>query len=192
MDSHRAEPLLVLVAPGDGMRVDLAYASKNNFCGRAIYRRHLCLLRPQAAHALSRAGTILFEQGLSLCVRDAFRPALAQAILWDAALDKSFVADPRLGSTHTRGIAVDVELRGLDGSALDMGSAFDEMSPASAHGARNIPPPAAALRRILAHAMQTAGFDALPHEWWHYQLPHAELYPLILDSQLGPLNPMLP
>ena len=185
-------PPLCIVEPGDGILIELAYATSNNFFGSPLYRLPLCLLRPVAALSLQLAASSLWAQGYLLCVRDAFRPALAQSMLWAAATDKSFVASPRLGSTHTRGIAVDVDLRSLDGTLLDMGSSFDEMSPASAHGATGIAPLAAARRAVLAKAMERAGFERLPHEWWHYQLPQAAKYSLIADAELGALNPMDP
>ena len=89
----------------------LAYATADNFMGRSVYRNAYCYLHPDAEKALSRASLSARQAGVRLLVFDAYRPAQAQQILFDYAQDPTFVADPKRGSHHTRGCAVDVSLR---------------------------------------------------------------------------------
>jgi D-alanyl-D-alanine dipeptidase len=186
-----SRPPLLLVHPGAGIRINLAYATSENFCGQALYRRSLCLLSHKAALTLRLAASFLTPQGFSLCIRDAYRPAEVQALLWEHCSDKRFVADPAIGSVHSKGIAVDVELCTLNGAELDMGSRFDEMTTSSAHDNLFVSPAAQLHRKKLRHAMTSAGFESLDHEWWHYHLPNPSQYPIISSSDLGPINPMI-
>jgi D-alanyl-D-alanine dipeptidase len=75
---------------------------------------------------------------------------------------------------HTTGGAVDLTVIDAQGAALNMGTAFDDFSPA-AHTAyyenRRLLPKDAAIRdhrRLLYNAMTAVGFTSLPSEWWHY------------------------
>ncbi|MGQ0709474.1 MAG: D-alanyl-D-alanine dipeptidase [Rhodoferax sp.] len=175
-----------------GVVLDLRYASTHNIVGRPLYARPVCLLHRDAAAALLRASHAAQRQGWRLKIFDAFRPQEAQQLLWEHASDKAFVADPRLGSNHTRGVAVDLTL--VDAAStqeLDMGTGFDDMTPQSHHFRGDVPLPAQQHREALRCLMEDAGFEHLAHEWWHYALPAAHSYPLIVSRRLGQLNPML-
>lgn len=174
-----------------GVVLDLRYASAHNIVGRPLYARPVCLLHRDAAAALLRASQAAQRQGWRLKIFDAFRPQEAQQLLWEHASDKAFVADPRLGSNHTRGVAVDLTLVDAHGVELDMGTDFDDMSAQSHHFRTDLPGPAQAHREQLRTLMEAAGFEHLPHEWWHYALPAPHSYPLIASHKLGHLNPML-
>lgn len=65
---------------------------------------------PEAAEKLAEASRLAAAIGLRLRVLDAFRPAEAQWKLWDHTPDADFLADPRRGSPHSMGAAVDVTL----------------------------------------------------------------------------------
>lgn len=175
-----------------GVVLDLRYASAHNIVGRPLYARPVCLLHRDAAAALLRASQAAQRQGWRLKIFDAFRPQEAQQLLWDYASDKAFVADPRLGSNHSRGVAVDLTLvDACSGQELDMGTGFDDMSAQSHHFRTDVPLAAQAHREALRRLMEDAGFEHLPHEWWHYALPAAHSYPLIASRKLGHLNPMM-
>jgi hypothetical protein len=105
--------------------VDLRYATPDNFTGKTIYDHAVAYLHLDALAALTRAAELAAAQGLRLRVLDAYRPSAAQWRLWAALPDPRFVADPRLGSMHTRGVAVDLTLCDENGEPLDMGTAFD-------------------------------------------------------------------
>jgi D-alanyl-D-alanine dipeptidase len=160
--------------------IDLRYATADNITGAPLYGRALCLLHPEAAAALHRAAAIAEGVGLRLLVWDAFRPVEAQWALWRALPDPRWVAGPRRGSHHNRGVAVDLTLAGRA-----MGTRFDEATPQSAHGATDIPEEAQRNRLMLAGIMTAAGWELDAFEWWHYQLPEAFRYPVLSDSVLG-------
>jgi zinc D-Ala-D-Ala dipeptidase len=176
---------LVEILPGrSGLRIDLAYARADNVTGRPIYARSRCLLLPQAAALLDRAAELARPHGLSLKIFDAYRPPEAQWVLWNAFPDPEFVADPRRGSPHSRGVAVDLTLVDSAGRELEMGTPFDDFTPASHHGSLAVPAEAQRNRALLLGLMTAAGWDFYRNEWWHYQLFNARSYPLIGDSAL--------
>src|SRR3546814_10776182 len=104
-----------------------------------------------------------------LIVYDAYRPAAVQAIFWSKLPDARYVADPSLGSNHTRGVAVDVSLLGADGEALDMGTGFDDMRDQSHHDREDLSADVQRNRQMLLGIMLQAGFRSIPTEWWHYE-----------------------
>lgn len=168
----------------DGPFFDIAYATTNNITGRPIYGRAACFLHPLAAAAFGRARAAARAIGLDVLVFDAFRPTEAQWKLWQALPDPTFIADPRLGSTHGRGVAVDLTLCTPDGVPLDMGTGFDEMTELSYHAAA-VPAAARRNRLLLLGVMVEAGFVHNEFEWWHYNLPAPDQYPLLTDGAAG-------
>jgi D-alanyl-D-alanine dipeptidase len=164
--------------------LQIAYATAANITGIPIYRRPLAYLHEDAASALNRAVALAAPLGLGFKIFDAYRPGEAQWRLWDAAPNPDFVADPRKGSPHTRGVAVDLTLIGRDGEELDMGTGFDVFSPKAHHAALDIPVEAHRNRLLLLGLMTAAGWDFYRNEWWHYQLFDAKSYPLIGDDTL--------
>jgi D-alanyl-D-alanine dipeptidase len=166
--------------------IDLRYATRDNITGRPIYRRAVALLHPRAHAALGRAADLASAQGLRLRVYDAYRPTEAQWALWEALPDPDFVADPRLGSSHGRGVAVDLGLADPSGRVLDMGTGFDDMTERSHHGRLDLPAAAQRNRALLLGIMVAAGWAHYRVEWWHYNLPDADLYPLLADGAAGP------
>lgn len=176
--------IVEISAESHGVEVALAYATPHNFTGTPVYRRAMCYLHRDAGDALARAAMLARPLGLKLRVYDALRPSEAQWVLWNHTPDPDFLADPRRGSPHSRGVAVDITLLGADGSPLDMGTAFDAFTPRSHHGATDIPVAAQRNRLVLLGLMTAAGWDFYRNEWWHYQLFDARRYPLIADAEL--------
>ena len=167
--------------------VDLAmsYATAENLMGRPIYRRAACFLHPDAAAALRRAIELARPLGLRLRIFDAFRPADAHEVIWQRYPNPTYVADPTRGSNHSRGVAVDLTLVDGNRAALEMGSGFDAFTTASHHGATDIPVEAQRNRFLFLGLMAVAGWRHNPTEWWHYQLPEPERYPLLSDAEAG-------
>jgi D-alanyl-D-alanine dipeptidase len=172
-------PLVQIVHPA--ILIDLAYATPQNFTGRVLYTDNRARLRPEAAAALLRAADSFAAIGLRLVLLDAFRPVHVQQSLWAIRPDPEFVADPAIGSDHSRGVAVDVTLADATGN-LDMGTDFDAALPQSHHDRSDIGPQAVKNRDILRHTMANAGFAANPYEWWHYALEGAARYPILQVS----------
>ncbi|MDE2227539.1 MAG: D-alanyl-D-alanine dipeptidase [Alphaproteobacteria bacterium] len=164
--------------------LDIAYATAANFTGKPVYTRPGCYLHEDAAAALRRAADLARPLGLRLKVFDAFRPSEAQWVLWNFRPDPEFLADPRKGSPHSRGVAVDLTLIDAHGRELDMGTGFDAFTPLSHHGSTAIPEAAQRNRFLLLGLMSAAGWDFYRNEWWHYQLFDARRYPLLSDADL--------
>ena len=135
--------LIEIAPPRHDVIVDLVYGRDDNFTGRRIYARPRCFLHADAAACLERAIAYAAEQGLRLRIADAFRPAEAQWALWRRAPDPAYVADPRRGSPHSRGVAVDATLVDGDGRDLDMGGPVDDLTENGHHDAPGNRPGAA-------------------------------------------------
>ncbi|HTZ79484.1 MAG TPA: D-alanyl-D-alanine dipeptidase [Stellaceae bacterium] len=166
------------------VRLDLAYATGQNVTGKPIYARAGCYLHAAAAERLQRAIDLARPLGLTLKIFDAFRPSEAQWKLWEFRPDPEFVSDPRKGSPHSRGVAVDLTLVDRHGVELDMGTGFDAFTPLSHHGSAEVSVAAQRNRLLLLGLMTAAGWDHYAMEWWHYQLFDAALYPLLSDADL--------
>jgi D-alanyl-D-alanine dipeptidase len=177
------EPRFRRLASIDGIAVDLRYASVRNFVGRDLYGALDCAwLHGEAASGVERAVAhlALHAPGVRLLVLDALRPHRVQVELWkhlDGTGLRSYIADPALGSIHSFGMALDATLVDADGSELDMGSAFDEMSELSHPRleARHLASGALAAaaqrnRALLRAALAAGGFRGIDNEWWHFDL----------------------
>ena len=164
-----------------GVPYDLRYVGSNNFSGRSLYGTLDCAwLRSEAAAGLEAAAAWLKAQrpGWRILVLDALRPQRVQEAIWRDVVGtpaQAYFANPERGSMHSHGMAVDVTLLDAHGAEVDMGSGFDEMSPAShpalhaAHLASGLlSTQQVALRDCLAQAMAQGSFAGIPNEWWHF------------------------
>lgn len=173
--------------------LDLRYATTHNFTGGVLpgYEAPVALLRREAAQALAKVAARVEAQGYRLKIWDAYRPVRATLamVAWTERqgrtdlLDDGYIARR---SRHNQGVAVDLTLvRAEDGTALDMGTPFDEFT-ARAHTA-NAAGIVAANRRILVDAMASAGFTNYTSEWWHFSYPVPD--PLPFDLPLAAWHP---
>jgi D-alanyl-D-alanine dipeptidase len=167
------------------IEIQLAYATAQNITGRPIYRRALCYLHRDAAAALARAVGFARALDLRLRIFDGFRPTEAQWRLWESYPDPTFIADPRRGSPHSRGVAIDLTLIDRRGEALDMGTPFDDLTDRAHHDSPAVSANVQRNRYILLGLMSAAGWDFYMKEWWHYQLFNARGYPLYSDRALA-------
>lgn len=177
--------LVEIAKPAYDVELFIAYATPQNFTGKPVYGRPACYLHPDAAACLAKAIDLARPLGLRFKIFDAFRPAEAQWVLWNHTPDPDFLADPRRGSPHSMGAAVDLTLIDGAGRELDMGTAFDEFTPRSHHGVLDISAEAQRNRAILLGLMTAAGWDFYRNEWWHYQLfsPRGK-YEVLSDAAL--------
>lgn len=166
----------------------LAYATTDNFTGRPVYANAHCFLHADAAEHLAHAIELAGRLGYRMLIYDALRPSEAQWALWNHTPDPDFLTDPRRGSPHSRGVAVDLTLIDDAGVPLDMGTTFDAFTPLSHHGA-NVSRDTQSNRHLLLGIMSTAGWDFYSKEWWHYQLFEPRRYPLAEDRDLD--KPMM-
>ncbi len=185
-ESSAASALVEIAAPTFDGFVDLRYATADNLTGKPIYKRPLCFLHPDAAQALRRAADLARPLGLRLYIFDAYRPSAAQWALWNHTPNTEFIADPRRGSHHSRGVAVDLTLATPAGVVLEMGTGFDAITPLSYHADTTVSPEAQRNRFLLLGLMSGAGWDFYSKEWWHYQLFQPRRYPLIEDGAQAP------
>lgn len=177
---------LVPISAADyGVEIQLAYATAENFTGRPIYRHARCYLHADAAAALRRAVVLADALGYRFRIFDAFRPSEAQWAMWNHTPDPEFLADPRRGSPHSRGAALDLTLLDAAGKALDMGTGFDAFTPLSHHASLEVSTTAQANRLMLLGIMTAAGWDFYRNEWWHYQLFNSRQYPLYSNSAVA-------
>jgi D-alanyl-D-alanine dipeptidase len=186
LPGFRAMTLVALAPPAFDVELDLAYATPSNFTGKPIYRRAAAYLHPVAAEHLTRAIALARPLGLRFRIFDAFRPSEAQWVMWNHTPDPNFLADPRRGSPHSRGAAVDLTLIDGSGNALDMGTGFDAFTPRAYHGDVEISETAQRNRLLLLGLMTSAGWDFYRNEWWHYQLFDARRFPVLSDSAVLP------
>jgi D-alanyl-D-alanine dipeptidase len=164
--------------------IALAYATAQNLTGAPIYRNPICYVNDEAAPLLLRAVDLARPLGLRLKIFDAMRPSEAQWRLWNACPDPNFLADPRRGSPHSRGAAIDLTLIDASGEALDMGTPFDAFTPLSHHGSLEVSVAAQQNRFMLLGLMTASGWDFYRNEWWHYQLFDARRFPVLGDADL--------
>jgi len=178
----RPVELVELTALDPTIRLEIRYATRDNFLSTPVYSEARAFLQRPAAEALVRAQRALRAQGFSLLIHDAYRPWWVTKLFWDATPPDrhEFVADPAQGSRHNRGCAVDLTLARLaDGRAVEMPSQYDEMteraSPAYAGGSAE----SRRLRDLLRAAMEREGFSVFESEWWHFDYSGWREYPIL-------------
>ena len=163
------------------IKLDVRYATTNNFLGSVFYREARAFLQRPAAEALVLAHRKVKEKGYGLLIHDGYRPWYVTKVFWDATPEdkKIFVANPANGSRHNRGCAVDLTLYDLaTGRPVEMVGTYDETTD------RSYPdyPGGTSLqrwhRRLLRDAMESVGFIIYEAEWWHFDYHDWRRYPI--------------
>ena len=164
------------------IQVDLVNADKNkNFFRKDFYGDLCeCYLQKEVALKLKQAQTYLRQRhpGYSLMVMDCARPRIVSRQMYEQLKNtpfKKYVANPKGGSMHNYGAAVDLTIVDEEGDMLDMGmnpfdknrielffsllnyKLFPELSQEEAQN-----------RELLKSVMQKAGFSSIALEWWHF------------------------
>jgi D-alanyl-D-alanine dipeptidase len=180
--SFRKPDLVELATLDPKIKLDIRYASTNNFLSTPMYSQARAFLQRPAAEALLRASRKLDSLRYGLLIHDAYRPWYVTKMFWDATPNdkKIFVADPKEGSRHNRGCAVDLSLYDLaTGKPIEMLGVYDEMSERSYAGY----PGGTSLQRwhreLLRQAMEEEGFQVYPFEWWHFDYKDWRQYPIL-------------
>ena len=177
----RQPDLVELISLDPTIKLDIHYASDNNFMGTPFYTQARAFLQRPAAEALVRVNRKLHEQGHGLLIFDAYRPWYVTKMFWDGTPveDHLYVANPAEGSKHNRGCAVDLTVYDLrTGQPLDMPSSYDEMSVRAHSDYAGGTPQQNANRALLRKAMEAEGFTVNPNEWWHFDYKDWRLYPI--------------
>lgn len=180
--TFRQADLVELVKLDATIRLDVRYATANNFVRRPVYSEARAFLQRPAAEALVRAHRALGAQGYGLLVFDGYRPWAVTKLFWDVTppAQRDFVANPRQGSKHNRGCAVDLSLYDVaTGSEVEMPSAYDDMSERAHPSYQGGTPAQRAARDLLRAAMEKEGFTVEPNEWWHFNYRDWRTYPIL-------------
>jgi D-alanyl-D-alanine dipeptidase len=167
---------------------DLRYATSNNFLHEQLYKNgEITVLRLVVARSLARVQQELTSMGLSLKIWDAYRPYSITVRMWDLIKDDRYVANPKRGSGHNRGIAIDLTIiNKTDGAELNMGTGFDNFSDTAHADFMKLPADILRNRKLLRTTMEKYGFNALETEWWHFYWNNSEFE--ILDIDPGKLK----
>jgi len=153
----------------------MAYATTDNFLKEKIYPCAECWLRDSAASALITANDLAKHSGYSIILYDCYRPTPLQQKMFDIFPDPKYVADPKKGSIHNKGCAVDVSLADINGP-LDMGTEFDDFSEKAHPDYAELSAEVKANRKLLRDIMREAGFEPYKYEWWHFNLKNAKQF----------------
>lgn len=175
----KEEPLVLVSEIDSTIVIDLPYATRNNFVGTVLYDTNLCYLRLSVARRLHRVQTRLHQKGYGLKIWDGYRPRSVQYKMWKIVQDPRYVADPRKGSRHNRGAAIDVTLVDSRGRELVMPTGFDDFTEKAKRDYTDLPEAAIRNRQTLTDAMVAEGFLPLPSEWWHFDAPNWKQYSLL-------------
>lgn len=184
---HRDE-LVDLQKTIPGIVLDIRYATTNNFTGQQLYPFSKCYLRRAPADKLRAAQVELATMGYGLKIFDGYRPLSVQKKMWEVFPQPGYVADPRKGSRHNRGAAVDVTLIRLsDGSELAMPTPYDDFTETAHRNFTDLPEDVIRNRTLLEQVLTKHGFVGLPTEWWHFDDQDWRKYPL-LDIAVPPTH----
>ena len=151
--------------------MDIRYASSNNFMRQSMYpgRVNTTYLRLPVARALARVQKELNEKGMGLKLFDGYRPYSVTEKFWELVMNEKYVADPKKGSGHNRGTAVDVTIITLrDKKELPMPTGFDNFTDTAHHSFMQLPFSLLENRKMLKDIMEKYGFKKMDTEWWHY------------------------
>lgn len=181
-NATRAADLVELVTLDPTIKLDIRYATTNNFTGKKVYPEARAFLQRPAAEALVAAHRELAREGYGLLIHDGYRPWSITTVFWEVTPPhlREFVADPATGSKHNRGCAVDLTMYELkSGKAVEMPSTYDEFSPRASPDYTGGPADARARRDLLRAVMERHGFTVEPNEWWHFNYKDWREYPIL-------------
>lgn len=149
---------------------DMKYATADNFLKEKVYPCDECFLRVKTLKALLEANKSFIEKGFKIKLYDCYRPRAIQKKMWRIVPDANFVANPKKGSIHNRGGAVDISLVDFVGNELNMGTKFDFFGEEASHNYQNLSDEILSNRRFLKEIMLQHNFKSFDSEWWHYNL----------------------
>ncbi len=160
----------------EGFAYDMRYATDNNFLKEKVYDCAECYTRVITAKALLAANVDFEKSGVRIKFFDCYRPNSVQYKMWKIVPNPQYVANPKKGSIHNKGGAVDITLETLDGVELDMGTDFDFFGKRAYHDMTDLPQQILDNRKLLKETMESHGFWSIRTEWWHYNLAAASNY----------------
>jgi D-alanyl-D-alanine dipeptidase len=152
---------------------DMKYATTDNFLKEKVYDCAECYLRLKTVKSLIKANSEFISKGFKIKIFDCYRPLDIQKKMWTIVSNPEYVADPKKGSIHNRGGAVDITLVDKNGTEVNMGTAFDYFGIESGHLYPNFPEEILQNRKLLKDIMLQNDFSSFDSEWWHYNLKNS-------------------
>ena len=188
-DSREAD-LIELIDLDPSFKLDVRYARTDNFVGKVVYPEARVFLQRPAAEAVLRVHRKLAEMGYGLMLFDGYRPWSVTKIFWEVTPEdkRIFVANPKNGSKHNRGCAVDLTIYDLKtGLPLPMPSDFDEFTERASPDYSGGTDEQRRNRDLLRRLMEEEGFTVNANEWWHFDYKDWEKYDIydIAFSEIG-------
>lgn len=179
-EQHKREAHLVELTTLDStIKLDIRYATSDNFVGRPVYPEARAFLQKPAAKAVVNVHKKLKKRGLGIVIFDGYRPWTITKLFWDVVPEdkRKFVADPAKGSKHNRGCAVDLSIYDLKtGALIDMPSGYDEFTERASPNYTGGTDLQRANRDLLRKLMEEEGFTVNPNEWWHFDFKNWQDY----------------
>lgn len=172
------------------IKLDIRYATSRNFMKRKMYSQPRAFLQRPAAEALVRANAKLRKRGYGLVIFDAYRPWSVTKQFWELTPPekRDYVANPKDGSRHNRGGAVDITMFELmTGKEVDMPSDYDDFSERASPVYAGGTVAQRRLRNLLRSIVESEGFVVSANEWWHFNYRDWNEYEL-LDVPFEKLN----
>jgi D-alanyl-D-alanine dipeptidase len=183
--------LVELIKFDSSIHLDIRYATSNNLEGRPVYTEARAFLQRPAAEALVKINKELIPLGYGLLVFDGYRPWSVTKLFWDLTSkeNKKFVANPKEGSKHNRGCAIDLSLYEIaTGKEVPMTGVYDEMSERSYPNYTGGSEIQRKMRDLLRNKMESQGFSVYEYEWWHFDFKDWKLY-RIGNQQFSEIKP---
>ncbi|MBK7933185.1 MAG: M15 family metallopeptidase [Acidobacteria bacterium] len=171
VEEIREANLIELTRLSKSIKLDIKYATADNFVGRPVYTEARAFLQRPAAEALIRVHNELENQHLGLLIFDAYRPWTITKLFWQVVREdqRDYVADPEKGSKHNRGCAVDLSLYNRrTGKELPMPSGYDEFNEHASPEFTGGTDDERKNRDLLRKLMEADGFTVNANEWWHF------------------------
>lgn len=169
--TFKSTDLVELIRIDPTLKLDIRYATANNLARQPVYKQARAFLQRNAATAIAQVNQELKPLGYGLMIFDGYRPWSVTKLFWDVTprQDRQFVADPKKGSRHNRGCAIDLTLYDLKtGKEVVMTGAYDEMSERSYPDYTGGTAQQRKMRDLLRSKMEANGFTVLTNEWWHF------------------------
>ena len=171
--------MIELITLDPTLKLDIRYATENNFVGKKVYPEARAFLQKPAAKGVAKVHKKLKKQGLGLVIYDGYRPWSITKLFWEVTPEdkRMFVADPAKGSKHNRGCAVDLSIYDLKtGRPVEMPSDYDEFTERASPNYAGGTPEQRANRDLLRRLMEDEGFVVNDNEWWHFDYRDWEKY----------------
>ncbi len=169
LDSHKK--LIDLKKLDEEFKLDIRYASTNNFMRSKFYVNERAFFNMSAADRLIEAKNELKELGYGIIVYDAYRPWFVTKMFWEGTPEnlKHFVANPENGSSHNKGCAIDIGLYDVEtGKSIDMISGYDEFTERAYPNYMGGSKKQRDIRDMLIQVMEKNDFTVYEYEWWHF------------------------